>query len=291
MSNGLLREILMAALLTLIIFFNITNQSLAGMLNIEGEGGQRLFSSEKSREIEVYGLLENFVWQEITSGTKILEENGMLYGIGFAGKLFYPSNETLSTRGELFLGNVNYDGAIQTGAKATSITDYLGLKLEADRGFYKGVSNGASIEPYVGAGYRRWKRQLNDGKTSTGVTARGYTEQWQTFYLRTGVLGEIIKGNNITVFSSIGLNIPVFTTNSVSLSEIDTSLPDITLNPGSQISFNADAGIKKNRFQFLLFYEQMRFAKSDNVSIGGGLYFFQPESKADIIGVRVGVDM
>lgn len=281
----------MPALLTLIIFFSLTNQSYAGILNIEGEGGQRRFSAEKSREIEVYGLRENFVWQEITSGTKILEENGMLYGIGFSGKLFYPSNETLSTRGEVFLGNVNYDGAIQTGAKATSITDYFGLKLEADRGFHKRVSNGVSIEPYVGAGYRWWKRQLNDGTTSTGIIARGYTEQWQTFYLRTGVIGEIIKENNIKVFSRVGLNIPLFTTNSVSLSEIDPALPDITLNPGSQMSFNADAGIKKNRFQVLLFYEQMRFAKSDNFSIGGGVYFFQPESKADIIGVRVGVDL
>ncbi|MBI5192990.1 MAG: hypothetical protein HZA08_06060 [Nitrospirae bacterium] len=160
------------------------------------------------------------------------------------------------------------------------------MRVEADKGFYKRLGNDILIEPYFGGGYRWWLRKINDGQTTAGTPVVGYTELWQTLYLRTGVRGEINRGNSIKPFGSLGLNIPVFTTNSVHLSQIDSTLPDVTLNPRGQLSFNAEAGIAKGRLQLLLFYEQMRYAKSAEVS-----RVFQPESKADIFGIRVGAEL
>lgn len=283
------REIIMVAMTIIITFFIFLDLSFAGSLNPPplfkgGQGG--VSSGEKSRYIVIYGLVENFIWQERFSGEKVLEENGLIYGIGFNAKLVYPSRETLNARWELFLGNINYDGSIQTGEKAVTSTDYLGIRVEADKGFYKRLGNKVFIEPYFGGGYRWWLRNINDGQTATGINAAGYTELWQTLYLRTGVRGEINRENSLKPFGAIGINFPVFTTNNVHLSKVDSTLPDVTLNPRGQVSFNAEAGIEKGRLQLLLFYDQMRFAKSAAVS-----RIFQPESKANIWGIRVGAEL
>lgn len=274
----------MLILLTLILPLNF---SLAGDLELEIESGR----PKKIRDIEVYGLIENFVWQEINYGEKIVEENGWFGGVGVIGKLYAGSQEIITARGEIFSGKTVYDGSIQSGDKAITTTDYLGMKLEADHGFHRGLGRGVFIEPYVGGGYRWWIRDISDGVTVTGDTAKGYTELWQSLYLRAGVRGDKTLKNNLKIFSSIGLSMPFYTTNKVMMYGTDPASPDITLNPGGQISLTADAGIRKNRLQILLFYEQMRFSRSDDVSIGAGLYFFQPESRADIIGVRIGAEL
>ena len=294
--------VVMSAIVFLFIFSNIsfawtlTPPPLSGgdtklipsPLTGEGQGGGELRepSDEKSRHVVIYSLVEHFVWQEMYSGAKILEENGLIYGVGFTAKVVYPSQETLKAEWELFLGKINYDGSVQTGEKAVTDTDYLGMRVEADMGFYKRLGDNVVIEPYFGGGYRWWIRHINDGTTASGDTAVGYTELWQSFYLRAGVREDVILKNNTKYYKSIGLSLPVFTANSVRLSEVDSTLPDVTLHPRGQLSFNAEAGITKGRLQMLLFYEHIRFSKSSDVS---GV--FQPESMADIWGIRVGAEL
>lgn len=271
-------------LLTLILPVNFSNAGDSG-LNIDIGRPKRI------RDVEIYGLVENFVWQERDNGEKLLEENGWLGGVGITGKLYSGSHEIIAARGEISSGKTIYDGSIQSGDKAITTTDYIGMKLEADHVFHRGLGQGVFIEPYVGGGYRWWLRDISDGVTVNGDTATGYAELWQTLYLRAGMRGDKRLRNNLTLISSIGLSLPFYTTNKVMMNGIDMASPDFTLNPGGKISLNADAGISMNRIKILLFYDQMRFSRSDSVSIGGGLYFYQPESRADIFGVRIGAEL
>ncbi|HEX9137725.1 MAG TPA: hypothetical protein VF905_12380, partial [Nitrospirota bacterium] len=63
---------------------------------------------------------------------------------------------------------------------------------------------------------------------------------------------------------------------------------DVTIHPGRQASFFAEAGTKISRIKASLFYDSMRFSRSANVASGANIYW-QPQSTAVIYGVKVGV--
>lgn len=236
---------------------------------------------------EVYFGFESFTWEEFDDfGQKLLEESGPRIGVGFAMHKVFEGGFTLKPRVELFWGTVDYDGATQAGEPVLSETDYLGFKAEIDMGGQ--VGQGVRFEPFGGIGLRFWDRTINDSITVLGTQAIGYTEEWYMAYFRVGFRLQSPPEDAFQGFFELGARIPLYTENTALLSE-KFSAADVTFEPGNRTSLFAEAGFRAEVFKLTAFYESLRFKPSDSVMEPvSGLLLYQPESEADIFGVRVG---
>ncbi|MFW5975535.1 MAG: hypothetical protein ACOCP6_02120 [Desulfosalsimonas sp.] len=241
-------------------------------------------------DFEVYGKIEHFRWKEYDGGSELLEESGPVYSVG--GIADFPLAEPVSVklRGELFGGSVDYDGETQPPESypVTTDTDYLGAKLEADLGWDITVTEKLTLTPFAGIGARLWERDIQsalflDESTQTVKIARGVTEQWRNYYTRAGLSGNRSFAGQWTGFFKAGFKIPVYTENVVE---------STVLEPGNRLSGFAELGLESGMFKITLFYEGLRFSKSDRVYFYDGTnygYMYQPESEADIFGISAGI--
>jgi hypothetical protein len=244
-------------------------------------------------DMEVYGLAESFTWREFDAGGQLLKETGPRFGVGFAYAHEFPNHLTLKPRIELNGGEVDYDG--QTNAvppvAVSTTTNYFGLKFEFDLGSRVRPWQSFVLEPFAGFGIRSWYRDIEDNIAADGSLALGYTENWSTFYGRLGVRGEQFLGQQNKMFLEAGVKLPVSTTNYID--DANVSYESITLKPGNRPSLFAEAGVKLQIFKISAFYDSMRFKKSPTVviydpSLGGYVGFYQPKSKADMYGLKIG---
>lgn len=230
---------------------------------------------------DIYLKVESFTWKEFNdNGTQLLKESGPIYGLGGTAKSDVAKSVTLKFKGELFGGSIDYDGQTQAGTPVKTDTDYSGFKMEGDVGWKFMVAEKSSLEPFAGLGYRWWLRDLQS--TSNAI---GYEERWWSFYARLGIRGDHTFSTQLKAFAEAGVKLPMHTENEADLSVI--GLSTVTLEPGNEASVFAEIGFKWTMLKASVFYEGMRFSKSglDNVYNA----FYQPESKADIFGVNVGV--
>jgi hypothetical protein len=238
-------------------------------------------------EMDVYFAAQHYVWSEFGGGgQRYLKESGELYGVGFGYHRVFLSGLTVKPVAELFGGTTDYDGQTQSGIPATTNVDYFGISLKGDIGRRFSGPGTVSLEPFGGLGIRAWLRNIRDGRTSTGATVLGYTEQWATVHARAGVRAGLDLGVDTRLFVEAAYKIPLYNENVV---EINTgySTSEVTIHPGMQGAIAAEAGVKTGHFTTGLFYEELRFPRSDNESISGG-YVYQPRSTGDLIGFRIG---
>jgi len=242
-----------------------------------------LFSSSAvaANKSSLYLKVESFTWTEDSeSGTKLLEETGPLYVLGSSARLDITRSVTLGIRAEQFAGTVDYDGQTQGGEPIETDTGYLGFLLEGDMGCKFAVREKGFLELFAGPGYKCWERNLK----STG-DATGYIENWWSFYTRFGIRGRHTLSGKLSAFAEAGVKIPLANENEANLGAF--GFPNVTVEPGNKSSIFAEAGIAGNRLRISLFYDGMRFSQSDLDATYGR--FYQPESKADIFGVSIGV--
>lgn len=249
-------------------------------------------STAAARESNIYVAINNFVWEEFDeSGSRLLKESGILVGPGFSyWREFERSRITIKPTAELFFGTVDYNGQACDNfgncQPATTQVDYFGFKIEGEVGRRFGSPEAIYIEPFAGLGFRYWIRDINNGTTANGSPTAGYTEGWQTFNVRLGMRA----GKNFTArkeaFAQAGVKIPIYNENTAYLNSAGLG-SDITMNPGRKASFFAEAGMKINRFKGSVFYDSLRFSKSDVVSDNGFIYW-QPESSMDSYGFKLG---
>jgi hypothetical protein len=238
-------------------------------------------------EFYLYGAVESFAWKEFDdSGARVVKESGPLFGIGLAYSHEFEDRITVTPKGELFFGSVDYDGQTQTGVPVTSTVGYFGFKLDGDLSIKFNVTQRFFLEPFGGLGLRWWIRDIEDGTTSTGAVASGYAEGWTTLYGRLGVRGGIDVSKQTMMFFETGVKLPFFNENTAYLSDAGLG-SDVTMHPGRQASFFAEAGTKISRVKASLFYDSMRFSKSAGV-VSGAFVYWQPKSTADIYGVKIG---
>ncbi len=236
----------------------------------------------------LYGAVESFAWKEFAdSGERVVKESGPLFGIGLAYSHEFEDRITVSPKGEFFFGSVDYDGQTQTGVPVTSSVGYFGFTFDGDISMKFKVTQRFFLEPFGGAGLRLWIRDIKNGTTSTGAVASGYTERWITLYGRLGARGGIDVSKQTTMFFEAGVKLPFFNENTAYLSDAGLG-SDVTLHPGRQASFFAEAGTKVSRVRASLFYDSLRFSKSAGV-VSGAFVFWQPQSTMDVYGVKVGV--
>lgn len=243
-------------------------------------------------EANVYLAVENFAWREFNDdGSRILKESGPLFGLGFIYMQELDNHVTLRPVAEIFGGRVDYDGQACkinriahtiTCQPAKSNTDYLGLKLEGDVGRRFRPAQDYFVEPFGGIGLRIWDRNINDGSAADGQATSGYLERWFTLYFRLGLRAGVDLSSRTNVFAEAGIKLPVYNEN--------TAFQDggYTLHPGKQSSLFSEAGLKISRLKASLFYDSLRFSRSEMIDIGDGFYTMQPKSAMDIYGVRLG---
>ena len=242
-------------------------------------------------ESSMYLAVDGYAWKEFDDdGSRLLKESGTLIGVGYAYRKEFDNQVTLNPAAEIFGGKVDYDGQTQSGIPATSKVNYFGVKLQGDVGRKFKPAQGAFAEPFGGLGFRAWIRDIQDGTTSTGLATYGYTEDWLTLYARLGVRGGFDFPGRTQVFAEAGIKLPLYNENTAHLSDAGLG-SDVTFNPGRKSSLFAETGVNVRHFRASLFYDSMRFTKSNVVvtSNGGITYLnWQPKSSADIYGIKLG---
>lgn len=245
----------------------------------------------RDEEWDIYGKVESFIWKEFDASDKqLLKESGTILGVGFINES-YIKGLTFKGKAELFGGTVNYDGQTQAGTPAQTDTNYFGLKVVIDIGGNLVVSEKLSIEPFAGFGYRSWIRDIESKGDVYGIK-----EDWTSFYIPMGIRGVYTYPKHLRTFVESGLKLPLKNSNRVDLGSIGG--PAVTLEPGNEISVFAEVGLKWKILKASIFYEGMRFSKSDTVTISYWDFstltkytfqFWQPESMADMFGMNVGI--
>lgn len=241
-------------------------------------------------KFQIYGFGHQFKWEEIDEGETFVKEDGTLYGLG--ADIFLPMDARTALRAklELFRGDVDYEGGVQnliTG-ESTSLndtTEYEGSKFEGSFEYNMSQITSLTLAPMAGAGIRTWTRTL--GKDSD----YGYDEDWQTFYALAGGNGAFKINTRTDAFASFQIRFPL-----ANQEDIDMG-PVFSIEPGKELSVYAEAGCRYRGVMISAFYETLRFSKSNKetqtIRIGnlvGDLSVYQPESNADMYGVKVGFE-
>jgi len=247
-------------------------------------------------ELYVYGTVESFTWREFDAGERAVMESGPLFGIGLSYFHEFENRITVTPRGEIFFGSVDYNGhacstdpvtLIQTCQPATTTVGYLGLKFDGDIGLRFKLKQSSFIEPFWGLALRTWRRDIRNGTAADGSATAGYLEDWSTLHFRLGVRGGVDLSKSTKMFAEAGVKLPLYNVNTAYVSDIGLG-PDVTIHPGKQASFFAETGVTINRVRASVFYDGLRFSQSSPVS-NGMFVFFQPQSTMDVYGIRLGV--
>jgi hypothetical protein len=207
----------------------------------------------------------------------------------------FDSAITLKGRFELFGGDVDYDGETLPPLVEPLKTDvvYIGSKQELDLG-YRFHYDAVRLEPFLGAGFRWWLRDLRASTTESGRPASGYTEAWQTAYGRFGLRGRYQVPAAVELFAEGGAKYPFYTGNSIDFTgQLDRNDPSsrwsqtATFHPGGRWSGFGEAGVSYRQARITIFYEGFRFAPSATKRVENQ-YYFQPQSSSDVVGLRLG---
>ncbi len=238
-------------------------------------------ANESDLYLDTYLKVESFSWKEFDNNeNQLLKESGPIFAIGYSVK-WNIKPLTLKSKAELFGGSINYDGrATGSGIPiyVETETEYLGVKIELDSGWKFTVKEKSSLEPYAGLGVRRWKRDIESTDSTIGLE-----ETWRSVYARLGIRGDHIHPNQIKTFFEVGVILPFDNEN-----ELEGHDFTVTVEPGKNASVFAEAGLKWKLLKTIIFYEVMKFSKSDTVTVRG-VQVWQPKSEADIFGINIGV--
>ncbi len=247
-------------------------------------------------EWSLYPSFQYFTWNEFVNGARLVKEEGLLVGVGGTVNLdLYARRLMLKIRGEVFGGDVDYDGSTQTDTQNPAISQrpvktdviYFGTKVESDAG-WRFTFPAASVEPFAGLGYRWWLRGIED---STSVDTNGnpfpvggYVEYWQSIYARAGVRFSWRAGNGLTMFAEGGGKYPFYNQNRADYPGTN----GVTVKPRGDWSAFGEIGLTYRRFRPTIFYEGFRYSQSATVPISPTQGLLQPRSESDLVGVSFG---
>ena len=223
----------------------------------------------------------HFKWEEKKTGVK---ESGWMHGTRIGVKTDIYRN--IAGEGSFFVygGEVDYKGGTWSGDSVDSNTNYNGWKVEAKVG-YPIRWNCTRVTPYMGLGYEYWKRSLENTLSSLG-----YDEKWKYGTFKVGVRPEYFKGR-VFFYTDVYLSYPWKVENRVDLF-------NVKVKPKKKAGYGIEAGVQaRNLFKLGLvgkagiFYNYDKFGKSDlKYSSVVNSYLFQPESKREIYGFKIGIE-
>jgi hypothetical protein len=252
------------------------------------------------RELYVAPTISLFQWEEYGGGTRLLREEGPLFGVagGIRVDLLRTSSGqafTLTGVTELYGGVVSYDGHTQSSTfpkqdnrPFTTDVSYVGGHGGFDLGWMFPL-RATRLSPLIGLDYRAWMRDLQGGSTvdSGGVPFQvsGSTEFWQNTTLCMGLRwNEIPLGGGWSAFGEGAAVYPFYTSNRVDVAGYGT----LTIKPEGEWSARGELGVRNKSLRFAVTYEGLRFGRSPTVYIAPSKGYYQPESSGDLIGFSVG---
>ena len=254
-------------------------------------GGGTVWAQVAARQAEplsfrLYGLAEQYEWKETFEGRQVVKESGPVFGAG--GELdlaFAPLS--FEGIGEFTAGDLDYDGGLVledgSSVPAKSTTAYTGVKLEARLA----ASLNPAFKVYGGIGSRGWQRSLDTSLSDDEIGRFGYEEVWASVYGILGCAAEMDAGQGSKWFGRVEARLPVDDTIDVDMSNVGG--PDsVDLEPKGKTTIYGEAGLKSGWLFLAAFAETLDFDQSEMVRADDVLVF-QPESKATIIGGKLGI--
>ena len=220
------------------------------------------------------GDIESFRWREST--TPSVRESGPRFGIGGGWLPAKDAGWLLGWKGKLYWGSVDYDGALlfsNTPAQGTTryagaVNEFLVVYRPADPRF-----------DFVGSlGLDGWERRLSANQR----------EDYTVVFARLGA--EYSARATQGWFGGGGIKKPLFTREDAHLRDIGFDQNPI-LRPGKDPSLYAQFGYRFSpSWSVLAYYDSYRFgrSKAEPVTSGGANFVvFQPETRMDVLGVRL----
>ncbi len=240
----------------------------------------------------LYPSFQYYSWSEFASdGSRFLRESDPLYGIGGAVTFnLYDRHLLLKIKGDLFGGDVDYDGQTQPDvnpafSRLPVKTDviYFGGRLQADLG-WRFLLGSASVEPFAGIGYRGWLRSLQDSTTiarnGAPVQVIGYDEAWHLLDTKLGARFAIPFSDDFKLIAEGGARYPFFIRNTADIPFFEA----VTVSPRGNWTGFAEVGCQYGRFRPTIFYEGYR---ADQSPTNDGVV--QPRTASDLYGINIGI--
>lgn len=247
----------------------------------------------------IFPSLQYFTWEEFSpTGPRLLKEDGLLVGTGGTVRLdLYAKKLTLKLKGELFGGDVSYNGQTQPDQNSAISerpvkTDaiYFGTTVAGDLGWSYPVSQ-VSLEPFAGLGYRWWLRSIQGSVAQDAngnpLPVGGTTEKWMSFYSRIGTRAAWTFSKDCTLFVEGGGKYPFYNEN-------EADAPgggSVSIKPGREWSAFGEIGVTYRRFRPTIYYEGFRFSQSPTVTVPISpthqVLLYQPRSVSDIFGINI----
>ena len=223
------------------------------------------------------GDVEHFRWAEST--TPSVTETGPRFGVGGSWLPNKDAGWLLGWKGKVYWGSVDYDGATLFGnTPIQGTTRYSGAMNEFVV-IFRPASGAFDRLDFVGTvGLDFWERELSS------VQREDYT----VVFARLGVDYNTRAPQGW--FAGAGLKKPLYAAEDAHLQDIGFDQNPI-LKPGKDPSLYAQLGYRFNPHWSLLgYYDSYRFSQSPAervTSRGASFLVFQPESKMDLLGVRL----
>src|SRR5215467_15100098 len=223
-----------------------------------------------------------FNWKEFSpTGVEQLTESGSLLVFGLDPKVAFGPKKRFFVEAptNLYLGKVDYDGALQNGTPYKSQTGYFGFELAPTAGYVFSLGSRFQLTPTAGLAFEHWSRDLDDGGRN------GYVENYAVYLIHAGIRGNYRLNRDVSFQSKFGLKVPMAISESVGLGQRGQGQPlDVSLSPGISPAFLIEGGSTIHGFDVALYFETWTLAKSAADARG----FFQPDSTRKLFGIRVG---
>ena len=223
--------------------------------------GLSMLPAKALAEYTIYPFIESFKWESEDIKEK---DHGFLYGIGTTGRWNPYSHLTLKAKTEIFGNRIEHDESA-----GESRADFLWIKVEGDIGWRFHLSESLSLEPFAGFGYKRWVRDIE----KIG-TVSAHTHISRSHYGRLGVRSDYSISKDFKTLAEAGVILPMS-------NRVKRTSDSYRVDPGNQTSVFGELGVRYKILMAALFYEGMRFPKTE------GKFVF-PESKADMFGIKIG---
>lgn len=237
--------------------------------------------ASRAENLELYGRIEQFTWEEFDEGERLLKEDGQRFGGGIRGILQDFNAWRLGGRLEGIVGAVDYDGQTFGGDPVTDTTDYFGVRAELYGLLFPPSDDVLDIHPIIGLGSRYWIRRLARGMPDRG----GYDEGWFTLYAQLGAELQWTLSPTTHLYVRTISRPALYNSTYYSL-ELDDE-ETFSLKPGLQSTWELEAGVSAGGLRISCFFETLAFKRSGS-RIVPPLEAFQPKSEGTLIGIQLG---
>lgn len=246
-------------------------------------------------EARVTAGVEHFNWGEYSNGTKVLDESGLRYAVGFTWLLDGQSGLLLGYNGKYYLGDVKYGGQscassgqcspFSTNNGYNGMLNEMVLHYRLDSEIKPDETNRHYLDLVTGLGLDYWIRDI---KGNGGVAS--YKETYIIGFLRAGLAMLPVKSG---MEVAAGLKYPLYLDETVNFKSAGLADADLVLSPKPELSYYLSLGWRFNDSLSVTFdFDSYRFSQSAPVSytVGGATAGskVQPESRMEVITLKAG---